>query len=296
MPTASRAFSPASTPSPASCNGRRTCSKKSALRTCFSAPALRPLVEGNRIYIPAGGKESCLVCLDAADGKLLWKSLSDPPTSVGTVAFAPKIGGRTSRQVVYVSQRAVYGVRPTDGEKLWEFALVEKPLLTVPPVVVMGDRIVANSMATGAVAFRIEEADGKQRPVEAWRNPQAITYFSQSVAAADERLMIVEAKLIPEAEIGLLCLDTTTGKEVWRKPKVGVYQCNMIRTGDDKMLLLDDKTGDLVLIDPTSNEYVELARSHVCKPTIISPAVADGRLVTRDDEAVNCYRLPTAAN
>jgi len=260
----------------------------------FFGASAWPMVEGNRIYISAGNKGSCLLALDAADGKIVWKSLSDPPTSVGPVPYAPRLGGRASRQLVYVSQRAVYGVRPTDGEQLWEFSLVERPLLTVPPVAVVGDMIVANSMATGAVAFKIAENDGAMKPQEMWRNPKAATYFSQSVVATDDRLLIVEARLIPSAEIDLVCLNLKDGKEIWRKPNVGVYQLNMIRTGDDKTLLLDDVKGELALIDPSSNEYRELARSPVCKPTIISPAVAAGRLYTRDDVGLNCYRLPTA--
>ena len=43
---------------------------------------------------------------------------------------------------------------------------------------------------------------------------------------------------------------------------VGQYHASLLRTGDDKLLMLDE-AGNLVLVDPNAKEYQELARAKV---------------------------------
>ena len=92
------------------------------------------------------------------------------------------------------------------------------------------------------------------------------------------------------SEADLHCVEATTGKSLWTRPKVGQYHASLLRTGDDKLLMLEDG-GDLVLIDPSPKEYHELARSKVCRSTWAHPALADGKLYLRDDKEVICLRL-----
>ncbi len=267
----------------------------------FHAPIMNfgtssgPLIEGNRLYLAVGGIGSSLVAIDIETGDVLWKALGEPPTSVTPILFVPKIEGRGAvRHIIYTSTRGLIGVDPQDGRALWEFPLADLALGTLPPPTVVGDVIVACSMFTGTFAFKLEDRDGKLTPKEVWRNPKLTTYFTQNVVGPSDRLYAVNATLIPQAEIALSCIDAKTGAEVWQRPKIGLYQLNMVRTGDNRLLMLDDVHGDLILLDTAADEYRELARSKVCNPTIISFAVSDGRLYTRDDRGVNCLRLTSA--
>jgi hypothetical protein len=45
-----------------------------------------------------------------------------------------------------------------------------------------------------------------------------------------------------------------TGKELWNRPEVGKYHATLLRTGDDKLLMLGDG-GELALLDPNDKEY-----------------------------------------
>ena len=185
-------------------------------------------------------------------------------------------------------------MRPEDGRALWQFPLTDLlPIGTLPPPTIVGDLLVTGSMPTGAIAFRLQDDDGERlKAVEAWRNPNVTCYFSQSVPVGKDQLYIINARLIPSAEIALSCVDPQTGKELWQKPRVGTYQLNLLRTGDNKLFMLDDLNGDAILLDANPQEYRELARAKVCKPTIINPALANGRLYVRDDASVTCYDLP----
>jgi outer membrane protein assembly factor BamB len=64
----------------------------------------------------------------------------------------------------------------------------------------------------------------------------------------------------------------------------------LIRTGDDKLLFLDDAS-NLMLLDPNPQEYRELARSPVCGKTWAHPALADGCLFVRDEKELLCLQL-----
>ena len=63
-----------------------------------------------------------------------------------------------------------------------------------------------------------------------------------------------------------------------------------MRTGDGKLLLLDDG-GELALLSPDLERYRELARSKVCGPTWAHPALSDGRLYVRDEKELICLKL-----
>jgi outer membrane protein assembly factor BamB len=261
----------------------------------FGASAA-PLVEGDRIYLPIGAPGAGLAALDANTGEILWKAIDDPPTSVMPILFLPRIEGRgVVRHLVYTSTRGLIGVDMKDGSILWEFPLADRAIGTLPPPTVAGDLLVASSMLTGTVVLRLRDEGGKLTPVEVWRNPAVTCYFTQSLAI-DDSLYIINATLIPEADIALSCLDLKTGKERWKKAKIGLYQINMIGLGDGKLLMLDDTHGDLILLDSDRTEYRELARGKVCNPTIISPALAQGRLYTRDDAKASCYILGETAS
>ena len=81
-----------------------------------------------------------------------------------------------------------------------------------------------------------------------------------------------------------------SGKALWRKEKVGKYHAAMLRTGDDKLLMLDD-FGNLSLIQPDAKEYRELCRTKVCGETWSHPAIANGRLYVRDKQEVRCLEF-----
>lgn len=256
----------------------------------FGATAY-PIVEGDRLYVPVGSPGAALAALDTETGAVVWKAYDDPPTSVSALLFQPRVNGALERHLVYESTRGLAGFNPADGRLLWEYRLADRPIGTLPPPTAVGDLLVASSMQTGTVALRLERSGDGLRAVEAWRNPAVTCYFTHSVAIGSDYLYIINATLVPAAEIALSCLDAHTGRELWKQNKVGLYQINMIRTGDNKLLMLDDTHGDLILLDPNPQEYRELARAKACNPTIISPALSGGRVYLRDDRGVTCLRL-----
>jgi hypothetical protein len=101
---------------------------------------------------------------------------------------------------------------------------------------------------------------------------------------------MLNGKLSITPSITLRCVELATGKVKWEKPNVGKYHAALVRTGDDKLLMLDDG-GRLTLVQPDPTGYKELARAKVCGPTWAHPALAGGKLYLRDEKNLICVPL-----
>src|SRR5262249_2627313 len=159
----------------------------------------------------------------------------------------------------------------------------------------VGDLLLASSITLGSVGLQLEKEAGKPAVKEAWKAPRLTCYFSTPVAVGTEQIYLVTgsspipfSKEPPEAT--LRCVEPATGKVLWSKPKVGEYHGCLLRTGDNKLLMLDD-AGNLMLLEPNTKEYRELARSKVCGKTWAHPALVDGRLHVRDEKELLCLQL-----
>ncbi len=156
-----------------------------------------------------------------------------------------------------------------------------------------GDFFIASTVKFGGVAVKVETKDGKGTASQAWKNPDLTCYFSTPVPVGDQLYMVTgQFGVLGGASSTLRCVDVKTGKELWKKEKVGKFHAALLRTGDDKLLMLDD-FGGLTLFDPDAKEYKELAKSKVCGATWAHPALCDGRVYLRDDKELICVQVPT---
>ena len=125
-----------------------------------------------------------------------------------------------------------------------------------------------------------------------WKNPKLTCYFSTPIPVGKKHVYVVTGTLIFPTST-LHCVEVETGKILWSKPKVGRYHAAMLKTGDDKLLMLSD-LGDLVLIEPDAKEYKELCRAKVVKGEQIwaHPALCDGKVYFRDEKELICLQMP----
>jgi outer membrane protein assembly factor BamB len=258
----------------------------------FKPPSLNfgvsgsPLVEGDKVLVNVGAKGASVVAFDKDKGSVLWKALDDPASYSSPIVYDQ--AGR--RQVVFLTGAGVASLDPATGEVFWKFPLKDLLSESSTTPVRVGDLLVASSVTYGSAGLRLEGKDGKPAHSQAWKNTALNCYFSTPVPVGKEHTYFVTGGLLPPPQTTLRCVETATGKEVWSKPKVGKYHASLLRTGDDKLLLLDDG-GNLMLLDPNPKEYRELARAKVCGPTWAHPALSDGRLYVRDDKELICLQL-----
>jgi outer membrane protein assembly factor BamB len=245
-----------------------------------------PLVDGDLVLVNAGGKGASLVAFNKDKGDVVWKTGDDPASYSSPIV----IGQGKERQVVFLTARGLVGLAPADGTVFWKFPLIDKLSESSTTPVRSGDVLLGSSVTYGSVGLKLETKDDKPTASEAWKNSALTCYFSTPVAVGKEHLYMVTGTIIPPPSATLRCVDAKTGKELWSKSKVGKYHAALIRTGDDKLLMLDD-AGNLVLLEPNAKEYKELARSKVAGETWAHPALSDGKLYVRDAKELICLQL-----
>lgn len=244
-----------------------------------------PLVEGGLVLVNVGGKGASLVAFGTDKGEVKWQALDDPASYSSPMAF----GRGKERQVVFLTAANLVGLSPTDGSIFWKFPLVDKLAESSTTPVRLGDFLLGSSVTYGSVGLKLATKDGKPTATESWENPALTCYFSTPVAVDKEHVYLVTGNIVfPSAT--LRCVEIKSGKELWNQPKVGKYHASLLRTGNDKLLMLDD-SGNLILLEPSLKEYKELARSKVAGETWAHPALSDGRLYVRDAKELMCLRL-----
>ncbi|MBY0233295.1 MAG: PQQ-binding-like beta-propeller repeat protein [Gemmataceae bacterium] len=254
-----------------------------AKRLYFGA-ACSPLVEDGKVVLSIGGKGTGVVAFDAAKGGVAWKSLDDGASYSSGIA----VGKGEQRQLVFLTQDGVRGLSPKDGAKAWGYAFKDGlNEASVTPVASDGF-LLASSIKGGAVGLAV---DGKSA-TEKWKNKELTGYFSTPIILG-KHAYLVTCKLSFLPESTLHCLDLETGKPTWSKAGAGTFHAAMLRTADDKLLLLSD-FGELVLFQPDPKEYKELSRSRVTKVRSIwaHPALSGGRIYIRDDKELICLAAP----
>jgi outer membrane protein assembly factor BamB len=256
-----------------------------------------PLVDKNMVLINVGGKGASVVAFAAESGKVLWKNLDDGASYSSPIVF----GEAKERQAVFLTRQGLVSVELANGELLWRVPFKDLILESSTTPVHAGDVLVASSITLGSIALRLEKKNGKFAANRVWEEKPLTCYFSTPVAVGNAQLYAVTgvnpltdnpfAKKKTSAT--LRCLELSTGKELWAKANVGTYHASLLRTGNDKLLMLEER-GELVLLDPNPKEYRELARSKICGDTWAHPAVANGRLYVRDGKELMCVQLSTA--
>jgi outer membrane protein assembly factor BamB len=257
----------------------------------FRAPNLRfgvscsPLVERDKVLVNVGGKGASVVAFATNTGDVAWKSLDDSASYSSPILLHKPV-----HQAVFFTGRGLVGLDPTDGRALWKFPLVDLLSESSSTPARAGDLLLASTVTAGSVGIRLQEKDEKMAASLAWKNPLLTCYFSTPVAVGADQVYLVTGRFLPPIQATLYCIDGKTGKELWNRPRIGKYHASLLRTGDDKLLVLDDG-GNLHLLQPDAKEYRELARVKVCGPTWAHPALAHGKLYVRDEKELICLQL-----
>ncbi len=265
--------------------------QKFAARNLFFGTACSPLVEDDKVLVNVGGKGASVVAFTRDKGEVAWKALDAPASYSSPIAFSQGQDKSKGRQVVFLTQQGLVSLRPSDGEVFWQFPLVDRLNESSTTPVHLDDFLLASSVTVGSVGLRLGEKDGKPDATQLWKNAALTCYFATPVPVGKEHLYMVTGEVGFNPQSTLRCVDIRSGKELWNEPKVGKYHAALLRTANDKLLMLTDG-GDLVLIEPSPKGYKELARSKVCGQAWAHPALSDGKLYLRDEKELICLQMP----
>jgi outer membrane protein assembly factor BamB len=239
------------------------------------------------VYVAVGGEGASVVAFRTDNGEVAWKKGDDTASYASPVL----VGKGKDRQLVVLTAKGLSAFDPAGGEVYWQYPLADALNEASSTPARAGDVLFASTITLGGVGLTLGPKDGKPSASEAWKNGDLSCYFSTPVSVGPDSLYMVTGQILPSPTSTLRCVEAKTGKERWSKPKVGTYHAALLRTGDGKLLMLDD-FGALTLIDPDPKEYKELAKSKVCGPTWAHPALSDGRVYLRDEKELICVEVP----
>jgi outer membrane protein assembly factor BamB len=259
-------------------------------KNLFFGAACSPLVEGEKVIVNVGAPGASVVAFGTGDGEVVWKALDDPASYSSPIA----LGEGPRRQVVFLTGNGLVSLRAANGRVVWQFPLKDRLMESSTTPVRAGDRLVASSITYGTVALDLVRQGGKPAVKQAWKNDKLTSYFTTPVTAGEGELYMVTGTnplSLAKPQATLHCIDPKDGAVRWSHPGVGDYHAALVRTGDGKVLVMEER-GSLVLLQPDKSAYRELARSKVCGRAWAHPAIANGRLYVRDEKELVCLRLP----
>ncbi len=240
-----------------------------------------PVLVGDAlIFTCDGGQDPYVVALDAKSGEELWRT-DRPVDAAKTFSFAtPTVIDSTDGPLVIApGSDCVLALVPTTGEIRWwarydGYSVVPKP-------VVSGGRVLVTTGfgPTKLMAIR----DGGTGEVTAshvdWEVDKGIPK-TPSLIAHDGLVYLVSDDGIA------LCIDGESGEVVWRGRLGGNHSASPILVSD--RIYFTDESGTTTVIR-IGREFEKLATNVLDEAALASPAVADGAIFIRTDQAL--YRI-----
>lgn len=255
--------------------------KQFKAKNLYFGVSASPTVAAGKVIVPVGGKGAGLVAFAADTGKVVWQATDDKASYASPVVT----GTGDAARVLTLSGSHLRSLT-LDGKPDWAVPFVDALSESSTTPVVAGGAVIGSSVTAGSIAVRPGEAG--TTPETVWQKGDLSCYFSTPVPVGGQLYMVTGSIL--SKSVVLRCVDAATGKVLWSKPDIGRYHAALVRTGDSKLLMLDD-AGRLTLIQPDAAEYKQLSQAKVCGPTWAHPALADGVVYVRDDKHLIAVRV-----
>lgn len=257
--------------------------KANGLTNLIWGKSSSPLVADGRVIVSGGtaAKQGCLA-YDAATGRPLWSADGDA-ASYASAALAT-LAGR--KQILVNGVRAVAGLNPETGARLWEFAWGGGNFpKSSQPLLVGDDRIFLSAgYGMGCRLIRVTaKPDGTLAAGELWRGKTMKTQFN-NVAVRDGHLYGLDDGF-------LACVEIATGKRVWKDGRYGSGQSLLV----GGLLIVQAEPGFVALAEAKPDGFTEFGRVNALDAkTWNNPALAGPYLLVRNDHEAVCYELPLA--
>jgi outer membrane protein assembly factor BamB len=280
--------------------------------------AAHPLVDSNKLICLVGGSNGRLVvAFDKKTGKELWAAES----CSGDFGYCPpmiyEFGGR--RQLIIWHSRAVLGLDPETGKRIWRIDFESRASLTAPtPRKIGDDQLFITSFYNGSMLMKVTDTAA----TVVWKSKAKGEMANQTTDLSSIMCtpVVEDGHVYGVCSYGQLrCIESATGKRVWEtmqatrgkltpakvaasdEPAGSERWSNafIVKQGDRYFLF--NEQGDLIIARLTPKGYEEISRAHLIDPVNpdaktrkvvwVHPAFADRCVFVRNDVEMVCYSL-----
>ena len=243
--------------------------------------AAAPLIVDDKVVVLPGGRSGkSVVAYNKLSGAPVWKSLNDTQAYVSPMLVT--LAGK--RQILVETANRVVGLAVEDGSLLWETSWnTDMGINCSQPIVIDANRFFLSSgYGKGAALVEVTSSGGGLTARKVWENSSMKNKFNSSV--------LYEGNVYGLDEGILTCVDVTTGDRKW---KGGRYGYGQVILASGHLVVITD-TGELVLVKATPDKHTEVAKfSAIEGKTWNYPAIAEGRLLVRNQTQMACFDLST---
>jgi len=230
-------------------------------------PASSFLVAGGKAFIMAGK----LVAIDVKSGKEAWRSNEISASSSSPVLW--ETGGK--KFLIVNTRKNISCVNLADGAVIWR-----APGGGDSTPAIDGDwmAVYCKDTKTGLAGYRISASGAKQL----WKLPLDARRTQSSPVIYQGHIYLTGGE-------NHLCVDIASGKVKWREKRQSTISSPLIVDG--KMITLEKKGSELVVIKASPKAHEELVKARVKTMWCPSPVVSNGRLYLRMTDHVACFNL-----
>lgn len=240
--------------------------------------AMSPLIDGSRCIVHVGGHDGgTLAAFDLNNGHMAWQSNDDGPGYSSPIVVESPAG---KRLLFTQSQKFTLAVDVETGRPYWKAPFETAYVQNIVTPTQKNDLLVISGFDKGTIGLRLPVGDKSDAMRQAWHNQEVSMYMSSPVFVG-RRLFGYSHRKRGQ----LFCLDTLTGKTIWTSDSRAGENAAIVSAGD--LLLVLGASADLLVIDPRTDVFKELARYKVAEtPVWAYPAVLEYDILVRDSESV----------
>jgi outer membrane protein assembly factor BamB len=258
-----------------------------------------PLIDGDKLICTPGAEDAVLMALDKQTVKPIWKcKVPEGPT--GNRGFLGTSGAAYSsaiavdfegvRQYVQLTATTLVGVAASDGKLLWRYDRASNThrINCTTPLFHNGIVYAASAYDAGGGAVKLgKDAQGGITATEVFFSPRMKNHHGGMIVVND---CLYGAAGGNEGGF-LVCLDIATGDVLWSERRAPKGALLMV---EDRLYLRTEQ-GELILIEPNRERYVERGRfkqpDRTRDPAWTHPVIANGKLYVRDQDVLHCYDI-----
>ncbi|UCE60531.1 MAG: PQQ-binding-like beta-propeller repeat protein [Phycisphaerales bacterium] len=220
-----------------------------------------------------------LVAFDLKSGDVVWKNQDFKAHYASPIL----IDFRGEEQLVLLMEAEMIGVNPNNGELLWKHEFDPPGYHCAMPLWTADDILfVSAAYNIGSRAVQLTKQDGKTVPKELWYSKKLRIHHGNAIPIGDH----IYGSSGDFGTALVVCLDTKTGKAVWRKR--GFAKATFVYA-DGKLILFDEE-GKLALVTATPEGLTVHSECKVAERTSwAAPTLVGKTLYVRDRRHIMAF-------
>ncbi len=256
------------------------------------AVAQSPVLYKDLVVVAPQSDQAGIVAFEQGTGKERWRSGSIGPMAYGSPMLIRLDG---VEQFVIVNPVGVASVSAQDGKLLWKYAHECK--IPIPNVTLMGDDklFVTGAYMAGSAVIQVSRQGSDWNVKELGRDTHIGGHCHPALAIQNHAYVLCN---VNERSDGMVCFDEKC-QVVWQtKSNPNFDKGGSVLTADGLMYVMDGRTGELQIVQPSPEGFKSLGKTKLLEGREIwGPlALADGKLILRDQKQMKCVDLSGAPN